>query len=190
MEMESSSVQRRLFGTAGLLVVGSRAGGRGAGDPVNERPARRRPRDRGGAPHHISLMNSDTLRASTRPGGPAARLAEIQGLFYLVSGAWPLLSMRTFEAVTGPKTDKWLVRTVGLLLAVDGGALVMAARRGRIPPEVAVVGGGSAAALAATDLVYALRGRISRVYLLDAALQLALTAGWAMVGRSRSPRDA
>jgi hypothetical protein len=33
-----------------------------------------------------------------------------QDPFYFGSGVWPLLSMRTF--VTGPKTDKWLVKTV------------------------------------------------------------------------------
>jgi hypothetical protein len=36
-----------------------------------------------------------------------------QGAFYLSSGVWPLISMRTFERITGPKTDKWLVKTGG-----------------------------------------------------------------------------
>mgnify|MGYP003293179536 CR=1 FL=1 len=43
-----------------------------------------------------------------------------QGGFYVLSGVWPLVSMRTFELVTGPKTDDWLVRMVGLLAAVIG----------------------------------------------------------------------
>jgi len=48
-----------------------------------------------------------------------------QGLFYLTSGIWPLLDMPSFEAVTGRKTDKWLVKTVGLLVAVSGSALIV-----------------------------------------------------------------
>ena len=48
-----------------------------------------------------------------------------QGLFYLTSGIWPLIDMPSFEAVTGRKTDKWLVKTVGLLVAVSGSALIV-----------------------------------------------------------------
>jgi hypothetical protein len=39
----------------------------------------------------------------------AASLA--QGAYHLVTGVWPLVSMRTFASVTGPKVDKWLVKT-------------------------------------------------------------------------------
>jgi hypothetical protein len=43
-------------------------------------------------------------------------VALAQGAYYLLTGVWPLLSLRTFELVTGPKTDDWLVRTVGVLV--------------------------------------------------------------------------
>lgn len=33
---------------------------------------------------------------------------------------WPLLHMRSFEAVLGPKTDRWLVRTVAGLMLTNG----------------------------------------------------------------------
>jgi hypothetical protein len=45
-------------------------------------------------------------------------------------------------------------------------------------PEAAALAIGSAAALGAVDTVYAARGRISKVYLLDAAAELALVATW------------
>lgn len=51
-------------------------------------------------------------------------LALAQGAFYLATGIWPLVSMRTFERVTGPKTDKWLVKTAGVLITAIGGALM------------------------------------------------------------------
>jgi hypothetical protein len=105
-------------------------------------------------------------------------LALGQGLYYFSSGAWPLLSMRSFEAVTGPKTDRWLVRTVGTLITVMGAVLVSAGARGRVSPEIAGLAVGSAAGLAAIDVGYALAGRISKVYLLDAALELGLVGGW------------
>lgn len=41
-----------------------------------------------------------------------------------------------------------------------------------------MVAAGSAAALAIVDVTYVVRGRISRIYLLDAAAELALVVGW------------
>lgn len=107
-------------------------------------------------------------------------LAFGQGLYYLATGVWPILSMRTFEAVTGPKADRWLVKTVGVLVAVIGGVLVMAGRRGRVEREVAALAAGSAAGLAAIDTVYPVKGRISKIYLLDAVVEVALVTAWAL----------
>ena len=102
-------------------------------------------------------------------------LARLQGLYFFGTGVWPLLSMRTFEAVTGPKVDRWLVKTVGVLVSVIGLSLLRAGRR----PSAATttLAAGSAAGLGAIDVIYAARGRISRVYLLDAVLELLLLAG-------------
>lgn len=91
--------------------------------------------------------------------------------------------MRTFEAVTGPKTDRWLVKTVGVLVAIIGGVLVAGGRKRRVPSEVTALAAASALGLAGIDVNYAARGRISRVYLLDAVLELALVAAWALAGR-------
>ena len=47
-----------------------------------------------------------------------------QGVALIGLGAWPVVSMRTFERVTGPKHDDWLVRTVGgLCIAIGTGLL-------------------------------------------------------------------
>ena len=101
-----------------------------------------------------------------------------QGIFYLATGLWPVLHRSSFERVTGPKTDFWLVRTVGAVLATVGAAMLVGAARGTATPETRVLAVGGAAALATVDVVYAGRGRISKIYLLDAAAELALAAGW------------
>jgi hypothetical protein len=101
-----------------------------------------------------------------------------QGFYYLVSGVWPLLRMRSFEAVTGPKVDDWLVKTVGLLIVVVGAVLILSGLRGRVPLEVAVLAGGSALALAGVDVWYVMRKVIPPVYLLDALVELPLAAAW------------
>lgn len=105
-----------------------------------------------------------------------------QGVFYVLTGLWPLLHMPSFELVTGPKTDDWLVRMVGLLATAIGATLWAGARPPRPAGTTVFLAAAAAASFAAVDLTYALGGRISAVYLLDAAAEIALllvlAAGW------------
>jgi hypothetical protein len=116
--------------------------------------------------------------AARASAAPARALAAGQGLAYAATGLWPLLSRRTFEAVTGPKTDWWLVQTVGVLVTVVGTTLAMAGTSGRVSPEIRRLAAGSALGLAAIDVVHVARRRISAVYLLDAAAELSAAAAW------------
>lgn len=107
-----------------------------------------------------------------------ARLAKAHGLFNIVGGLWPLVSMGTFERVTGPKADRWLVQTVGGLMVANGLSQLAA---GASPDKLRMarfLGQNTALTLAGIDLVYAPRGRISKVYLLDAAAELGWVALW------------
>jgi hypothetical protein len=114
-------------------------------------------------------------------------VAVAQGAYYLVTGLWPLVSIRTFELVTGPKVDRWLVKTVGLLAAAIGGVLGLRAldRSGTPDP---LLGASTALAFAAVDMRYATSGRISRIYLADAILEFAIVAAWAAAARSARTR--
>lgn len=103
-----------------------------------------------------------------------------QGVFYAVTGFWPVVHIRSFEAVSGPKHDDWLVKTVGLLLTVIGCVLSMAGMRRRMGIEIPLLGVGSALSLAAIDLVYVSRRRIPPIYLADAAGEGALASLWAI----------
>jgi hypothetical protein len=118
-------------------------------------------------------------------GTRVSRVAALQGGYFLATGIWPLLSRRTFERITGPKTDFWLAQTVGVLVGSIGGTLVLAHKRGRLGPELKLVAVSSAGGLGLIDVYFALRGRIAKVYLLDAAIEAALVAGW-LSTRSRS----
>jgi hypothetical protein len=51
----------------------------------------------------------------------------VQGGYYIVTGAAPFVSRRAFEAVTGPKTEWWLVETVGAIVTTVGAALLSGA---------------------------------------------------------------
>jgi hypothetical protein len=89
-----------------------------------------------------------------------------------------VVDIRTFQMVTGPKYDLWLVKTAGLLIGVIGSVLTLAGLSRRTPPEVALLGAGSAVSLAGIDLVYVRRRRIPPIYLLDALGELTLVGAW------------
>ncbi len=114
----------------------------------------------------------------------SARLAVGQGAFYFLTGIWPLLHLASFEAVTGPKTDDWLVQTVGALLATFGACLALAGFRRRITPEWRLLAAGFALVLALVDIVFVIREVISPIYLADAAVELPLALAWAWTARA------
>jgi hypothetical protein len=108
-------------------------------------------------------------------------LAMAQGVYFAATGLWPLIDMRSFERVTGPKVDKWLVRTVGVLVAAIGGTLIAAAARRAVTPETMGLAMSSAAGLGMIDVIYTTKGRIPPIYLADAVAEAALVAAWGAV---------
>lgn len=102
----------------------------------------------------------------------------LQGVYYIATGLWPLLSMPSFESVSGPKTDEWLVRTVGLLVLIVGLVLMSAAIWRDLNAPARILGIGSAAGLAWIDFFYAMRGVIWLVYMLDGVGEAGLVILW------------
>jgi len=118
-------------------------------------------------------------RISKRPGGfRTRRVVWVQGIYYFLTGLWPLLSISAFQTVTGPKTDIWLVKTIGLLLMVCGLVLLLAAIRRRVDLQIVILGIGIALVLIGVEVVYVFNGTISAVYLLDALVEGGFVAGW------------
>jgi hypothetical protein len=82
--------------------------------------------------------NADEPRKAEQASGLAAALLWVQGAYFLLTGVWPLVSIRSFQWVTGPKTDHvhtgreadhWLVMTVGVLVTSVAVTLLTAAFR-------------------------------------------------------------
>lgn len=112
-------------------------------------------------------------------------LCQIQGWFYLLTGAWPLLHGHSFQFVTGFKTNFWLAQLVGALLALTGCLLISAARRRRVTPEIKALGAGSAAILLVADIVCVPLPDTTPIYWLDAGLEAVLLVIWLNVLRRR-----
>ena len=110
-------------------------------------------------------------------------VAKVHGAFNIVGGLWPLVHLRSFEGVFGPKVDRWLEYTVaGLLVSVGY-------TQGKAGTEEDWVharrlGIASASTLLAIDAINVPRGRIRWTYLIDAAEQAGLIAAWALSSRA------
>lgn len=105
-------------------------------------------------------------------------VALVQGIYFFITGVWPLIHMKSFLLVTGPKADVWLVKTVGAVLAAIGATLVFAQWNAQVNAPVIFLAISAAVSLAIVEFVYVARRVISPVYLGDAFVELLLIAWW------------
>src|SRR5437588_12237075 len=62
-------------------------------------------------------------------GKIAFYLSLMQGAYYAATGVWPLVSIRSFVDVTGPKKERWLMNTVVVRVSVmEAGVLTVGNR--------------------------------------------------------------
>jgi hypothetical protein len=108
----------------------------------------------------------------------------VQGSYYVTTGVWPILHLGSFMRVTGPKRDRWLVQTFGALVCAVGVSLLA----GRGDRGSRTLGATSALTLAVAEMLFVARGRISPIYLGDAAVELALVAATERRRRSSKGR--
>ena len=111
---------------------------------------------------------------------PWSKLALAHGAYLVFIGGWPLLHLKSFAKVTGPKPEGWLTRAIGASYANIGITLIQSALRGgRVRREVRSLAVRMAMTLAALDFYYAgVRRRISPVYLGNGVVQLGFALLW------------
>lgn len=95
----------------------------------------------------------------------------VQGIYFVVTGIWPLLNMASFITATGPKQDTWLVEMVGLLSTSIGLTYIVASLRRRELPVL--LGYLVSFSFLVMDLIYVMSGEIDQIYLVDAGIQTA-----------------
>jgi hypothetical protein len=116
-------------------------------------------------------------------------LAVAQVVYIAVTALWPLVDIKSFMEITGPKTDVWLVKTVAALLlpiSLTMSTLLYTARDQR---SLFVLGASTAAAFLVVDLYYSLNDVISDIYLLDAVIEFFFLIGWAVVVFRKPPNQ-
>lgn len=92
-----------------------------------------------------------------------------QSSYYFITAVWPMVSIKTFMMVTGPKTDIWLVDTVAVLILGISIALAVSLAAQEVSLDAYVLSAAAAIGLMVIDIRYTQNGTISPLYLLDAA---------------------
>jgi hypothetical protein len=106
--------------------------------------------------------------------------------YILLTGVWPLLDIKSFMLVTGPKTDIWLVKTVGALLIPVSLSMFSYLKDGSEKLPVIILGAGTAISFICIDVYYSLSDTISDIYLADAALEFIFLFAWIYILLTRS----
>lgn len=112
---------------------------------------------------------------------PIAHLSFVQGVYFLLTGLWPLFHMESFLMVTGPKEDLWLVKTVGMLAASIGVGLCAAGFQRRVISPIIAIAMASALGFMLIDVVFVVGEVILPIYLADAAIEMILFGCWILM---------
>lgn len=120
-----------------------------------------------------------------------AALLWSQGSYTLLTAVWPIVHIKSFMDVSGYKTDIWLVKTVGILLAAIAVCLLLSISSKENFP-VAVLGLFTAAGMAYVDFFYALNDTIPDIYMADGAVEILFVLVWIylLVKGSKKPAAA
>ncbi|WP_207495126.1 hypothetical protein [Aridibaculum aurantiacum] len=105
-------------------------------------------------------------------------LLAIQGIYCLVTAVWPLIHLKSFLTVTGPKTDIWLLETVSVLILAIAVLLLLHLLYLSPVVPVAVMAIVMSAGLLFIDVYYPSVSRIADVYLADAIMQALFLLLW------------
>lgn len=101
-------------------------------------------------------------------------------LYLLFGGGWPLLHLKSFEAVTGPKHDEFLVRTVALLLILVG-SILLGQRKAVVESSAVQLAMGTSFILGTVAIVSAAGGWVWKVYFIDGTIHLLFVLAWAFL---------
>src|SRR4051812_15268030 len=105
----------------------------------------------------------------------------IQSVYILVTAVWPLVDIRSFMMVTGPKKDVWLVKTVAVILLCISIGFIAAWYSSQISIPLIILAASLSAGLAAVDIYYVFSGVISAIYLGDALIETGLLICWIFI---------
>ncbi|WP_293901012.1 hypothetical protein [Sporocytophaga sp.] len=105
----------------------------------------------------------------------------MQGGYFFITGVWPLVHIYSFMVVSGPKTDIWLVRTVGILITSISLGLQASAIMKKAEVPIMIIAFGSALGLLFVDVIYVSKNVIAETYLADAFVEMLFLISWLII---------
>jgi hypothetical protein len=102
----------------------------------------------------------------------------VQGSYTLLTAIWPLVDIESFMAVTGYKTDQWLVKTVGALLIPIAITLISYLFVKTNPTPAFVLGSLTSIALIWVDFYFSGKNVIPDIYQLDGWIEVCFLLAW------------
>ncbi len=108
-------------------------------------------------------------------------LLGMQGGYTLLTALWGIIDIDSFMAVTGPKTDVWLVKTVSVVLVAVAVCLISHLYVESHPLPAILLGLSCSLGLGFIDVYYHVKGTISWVYILDAVAEALFVIIWIYV---------
>lgn len=105
-------------------------------------------------------------------------LAKAHGLFNILGGAWPIVSLRSFEWVFGKKREVYLEMTIGGLMISAGLSQLQSHATTEGVDHARRLGLAVATTFLAIDMIYVARGVVRKTYLLDAVMEMGWIASW------------
>jgi hypothetical protein len=113
-------------------------------------------------------------------------IALAQAIYFGLTGIWPIVHIRSFMAVTGPKIDLWLVKTVGVVIVAISIPLFTSVIHHNVTIDIMLLAIASSLGLTAIDVYYVAKKTIAKIYLMDALAEVILIAAWIMAWSSAS----
>ena len=105
----------------------------------------------------------------------------LQTVYYLITSIWALADIHSFMRITGPKTDIWLVKTVAVLLVAISFSFIASLKFRSYDISAITLAVCCCLLLTWIDCFYVWKGTISKVYLLDAVVEICLLVGWLII---------
>ncbi len=96
-----------------------------------------------------------------------------QGLYYLVTGLWPIIHLSSFEVVTGPKASIFLLYMISFLTVVIAITLLLSFNKEK-SREIIFLSLASPLAFMINEVLF--RGQIRGIYFLDFAIEVIFIA--------------
>jgi len=109
----------------------------------------------------------------------------IQGIYFLGTGLWPVIHIKSFILVTCPKTDLWLVKTLGMVFFCEGVCFILGGIIARAGLPVKILAFINAFVLMCVDCYNVMTGTICPIYLADAGIEAVFLLCWGYVFANR-----